>query len=162
MLGARCWAGFFCSCGEWRPLSRCSALAPHSGDLSCGAWTPECTGFRSCGIRIQQLWLWGLVAPSYVGSSWTRDWNCLLLWQVNSLPLGPQGSPSVPLYVHPSPGLLECPYDVVANLPQNKAEKETVRWKLCICVLVYDLIFEITQHHHSLFTRTRYLNLDPI
>ena len=87
---------------------------------------------------------------------------CLLLWQVNSLPLGPQGSPSVPLYVHPSPGLLECPYDVVASLPQNKAEKETVRWKLCICVLVYDLIFEITQHHHSLFTRTRYLNLDPI
>ena len=77
VLGFRCWAGFFCSCREWRLLSRCDAVASHSGDLSCGAWTLECAGFRSCGIWIQQLWLWGLVAPSYVGSSWTRDWNCV-------------------------------------------------------------------------------------
>ena len=86
---------------------------------------------------------------------------CLLLWQVEFPCQAPREAPLF-LSLRPSPGLLECPYDIVASLPQNKTEKETVRWKLCVCVLFYDLILEITRHHHILFTRTRYLNLDTI
>ena len=60
--------------------------------LRCGAWTSHCSGFSCCRVRAlgvrasvvvahglssygswaQQLWLAGLAAPRYVGSSWTR------------------------------------------------------------------------------------------
>ena len=49
-----------------------------------------------CRARAQQLWCNGLSAPLHVGSSWTRDQLalCLLHWQVDSLLLSHQGSPS--------------------------------------------------------------------
>ena len=49
---------------------------------------PGCLGFCS-------LWSMGLAVLRHVGSSQTRDWTCLLHWQVNSLPLSHQGSPNI-------------------------------------------------------------------
>ena len=36
---------------------------------------PRCTGCRSGSMWAQELWLMGLVAPSYVKSSWTGHWT---------------------------------------------------------------------------------------
>ena len=46
----------------------------------------KCAGFRSCGMRAQQLWLMGLVAPRHVGSSQTRARThvpCIGRWILN-------------------------------------------------------------------------------
>ena len=48
-------------------------------------------GFSSCGMRAQELWLTGLVAPWHVGSSQTRDRTCVpcIGRQIlNTVPLG--------------------------------------------------------------------------
>ena len=37
----------------------------------------RCSGFSSCGMRAQQLWLVGLVAPQHVGSSQARAQTCV-------------------------------------------------------------------------------------
>ena len=58
----------------------CSAQASHCGGFSCrgaralGARTSVVVarGLSSCGLRAQQLWCTGLVAPRHVGSSRTR------------------------------------------------------------------------------------------
>lgn len=139
MLDVRCWADFsvVAESGDYSP----AAVHCLRHDRSCEHGSLECAGFSSCGVWIQQLLL-GLVSGIFRGPGLKL---CLLLWPVNSLPLSPPGKPSVPLWrKYPSPGLLEWPYDGVASLPQNKTEKETVRWKLCICILFYDLILEIT------------------
>ena len=46
----------------------------------------------SRAAQAQQLWHMDLVAPRHVGFSRTKDLNCLLHWQADSLPLSHQGS----------------------------------------------------------------------
>ena len=44
--------------------------------------------------------------------------------------------------------LLECPYDVVANLPQSsRLAQETEQGRSCN--IFYDLAFKVTAHHFS-------------
>ena len=80
------------SCGEWDILSSCT-------------WASHCGGLYSLVVRgllehwlevsrLQKLQRWptGLVAPQHVGSSWTRDWACVLLqWKCGILATGPPG-----------------------------------------------------------------------
>ena len=56
---------------QW-PLLLQSTGSRCVGFSSCGTWAQQLwpTGSRA---RAQQLWCTGLVAPWYVGSSWTRD-----------------------------------------------------------------------------------------
>ena len=66
-----------------RGFQSTGSVAVVCGLSSCGSWALE-HRLSSCGVRAQQLWLvgcraqaqqlWcmGLVAPRYVGSSWTR------------------------------------------------------------------------------------------
>ena len=58
----------------------------------CSIWTQELQ-FAGSVAQAQEFWHMGLVAPRHVGSSQIRGSNlCLLHWQVDSLPLSPQGS----------------------------------------------------------------------
>ena len=48
-------------------------------------------GFSSCGMRAQQLWCTGLIAPRHVGSSWTRARTrvpCIGRWILNHCTTG--------------------------------------------------------------------------
>ena len=95
----------FSRCGERGLLSSCSACASHCGSFfCCGAQALGRPGLSSCctwaqqlrfpGSRAQAQWLWhtSLVAPWHVGCSQNL---CLLYWQLDSLPLSPQGKPSL-------------------------------------------------------------------
>ena len=66
--------GLFSSCRQQELLSSCCVQASHQGSFSfSGAWAPECSGFRSCGMWAQELWCTGLVALRHVRSSQIRD-----------------------------------------------------------------------------------------
>ena len=92
--GLRCFVWAFSSCGMWELLSSCRAWGSHCGGSSCceaqalgaqasmvvasrlsscSSWALELTGFSSCGMRDQQLWLTGSVAPQHVKSARERD-----------------------------------------------------------------------------------------
>ena len=90
-------------------LSSCGMQVSHSnGFYHRGAQALGHTGFNSCVAWAQQLWLlgskaqaqqlWrtGLVAPRHAGCPQSREGSnpSLLHWQVDSLPLSHQGSPS--------------------------------------------------------------------
>ena len=45
-------------------------------------------------------------------------------WQIGA---GVWWGALVSLHVDPSPGLIDCPHDVVVSLPQNKTERERER-----------------------------------
>ena len=65
LSGLRFCARAFSSCGKWGPLFIVVRGPLHYCGLSCcGAQAPD--------TQAQQLWLTGLVAPRYVGSSQTR------------------------------------------------------------------------------------------
>ena len=72
----------FSSCGEWGLLSSSGVQASHCGGFSCckhGLQAHRLQQFQLMGSRVwaQQLGCTGLVAPRYVGSSSTRDGNCV-------------------------------------------------------------------------------------
>ena len=79
-LGLCCCARAFSSCGEQGLLFiEVHRLLIAVASLCCGAWAlgvwasvAVACGLSSCGMRAQQLWLAGLVAPRHVGSSRTR------------------------------------------------------------------------------------------
>ena len=53
-VGSSLQHGLFCSCGEYGPLSICSAWASHCGGFSC--CRPQAlghVGFSSCGTWVQ-------------------------------------------------------------------------------------------------------------
>ena len=100
MLGLCCCMDFFLSCGKQGLLSTCSALVCHCRGFSCyGAWALGIVGFSSCGFwalehrlnivahRLTCSMTCGILP--YQGSN-----PCLLHWQVDSLPLSHQRSPS--------------------------------------------------------------------
>ena len=64
MLGLRCCARAFSSCGERGPLFVAVRGPLTIAASRCGAQAPD--------AQAQQLWLTGLVAPRHVGSSQTR------------------------------------------------------------------------------------------
>ena len=81
--------GLFSSWGEWVPLCSCGAGVSHCGGFSCcRTWALGHAGFcncsflalerrlSSCGMYLV-LVAWSLVAPWYVGSSWTRGQTCV-------------------------------------------------------------------------------------
>ena len=82
--------GHFSSCskGERGLLASCSVSTSHCCGFSCRrAQAPGHMGFSS--------WVHGLSCPAVCGIFLAR-WNpCLLHWQVDSLPLSPQGSPGI-------------------------------------------------------------------
>ena len=90
----------FSSCSRWGPLSSCSALPFHCDDFSyCRTQAPGCLGFSSCGTRAPEHRLSSCGAwAQLLCSMWillVQGSNpCPLHWQVNSLPLSHQGSPS--------------------------------------------------------------------
>ena len=75
----------FSSCAEQGLLSSCCArLLTEAAPLLQSMGSGAC-GFSSCGVWAPECWpCAGLVAPRCVGSSQTRDWTCLLCWQVDS------------------------------------------------------------------------------
>lgn len=69
LFGLRLWLCWF--------FAAARSLLVMSGLLSrWGVQAPHCRGPSSCGARLQQLWLMGLLALRPVGSSWTRDRIC--------------------------------------------------------------------------------------
>ena len=96
----------FSSCGKWGLLSSFSAQASLWCFSCCWAQAPGCTSFSSCDMWAQQLQLPGSRVQSWVvvhglscsvagGIFSGQGWNlCLLLWQVNSLPLSHQERPT--------------------------------------------------------------------
>ena len=78
----------FPSCGEWGRLSSCGEWACHCSGFSCGGtWALGCTGFSGCGTWAQlPRGMWKLPDQGVN--------QCPLQWQVDSLPLDHQGSPT--------------------------------------------------------------------
>ena len=85
VLGLRCWARAFSSCGEWGLLFvavrglliAVASLCFRAPALGTWASVVVTHGLSSCGSqalehRLSNGWLTGLVAPRHVGSSWTR------------------------------------------------------------------------------------------
>ena len=89
VLGPHCCAGFL----SLHLLFSCSAWASQCGGFSCGAWYLGYLGFISCCTWAQELWLMGLATPRHMDLPRLGIEPCLLLWQVDSLPLSHQGSP---------------------------------------------------------------------
>ena len=71
-----------------------SGQASHCGGFSLQSAGSTGVGFSNSGSWAQELWPAGPVALRHVGSSRARDWTCVTHWQVDSLPLSHQGSPS--------------------------------------------------------------------
>ena len=72
----------------WWLLLLQSTGSRRTGFSSCGTWASVAVacGLSSCGMRAQQLWHTGLVAPWHVGSSRTRAQTrvpCLGRWTPN-------------------------------------------------------------------------------
>ena len=80
---------YVCIVGSAGSLFLRQLFSSYGGDseyLGCNTWASLCSSFSYCGARAQSLrGTWNL---SDQGSN-----PCLLLWQVNSLPLSHQGSP---------------------------------------------------------------------
>ena len=91
-----CWVfvalGLFSICSERVLLSRCGAWASHWNDFSYSKLQAlELFGFSSCGSVVVVR---GLSCPSARGIFPDQGLNLYLPhWQVDSLPLGHQGSP---------------------------------------------------------------------
>ena len=94
VLGLHCCMGFLSTCGQWGLLSSCLhglliAVA------SLGA-QPQLLPPQGSRAQAQVLWSTGLVAPPHGGSFQIRRTSlCLLQWQVDSLSLSYQESPSI-------------------------------------------------------------------
>ena len=109
VLGLHCHMWAFSSCSGWEILSGCGAWASHCRGFSrCRARAPGHTGISSFSTQAQQFQLLGsraqaqqlrhssLAALQHVGSSRNQGSNpCILHWQMDSLPLGHQGSPNL-------------------------------------------------------------------
>ena len=77
---------------QWLLLLQ-STGSRHTGFSSCGVWA-QWLWLVGSRAQPQQLWHMGLVAPLACGIFLDQGSNpCSLHWQVDSLPLHPQGSP---------------------------------------------------------------------
>ena len=86
VLGLRCCARAFSSCGEWGYSSLQCAGFSLRWLLLLQSMGSRHVGFSSCGTQAQQLWRMGLVAPQHVGSSRTGAWTripCTGRWILN-------------------------------------------------------------------------------
>ena len=99
MLGLRCCAGFFSSCGKVGLLSSCGERASHCGGFSC-YWAQALghLGFHSCSSQALEHRLSSCGTPAWLlRGLWDLldQWSNphLLHWQVDSIPLSHQGSP---------------------------------------------------------------------
>ena len=79
----------FSTSSDQGPLSSCRAQASPCGGFSCcELWALGVVGFHNCGLgaqysqlpglrpQDQHLWCSGFIAPSHVGSTWTKDPTC--------------------------------------------------------------------------------------
>ena len=88
VLGLHCCVWTLSSCGEQGLLSRSYSLSPQCMGFSL--WRRlllQITGSRVHGLQ----WLWCLVIPQHMGSSWTRDGTCVPCIGKQFLTTGPPG-----------------------------------------------------------------------
>ena len=100
VLGLHCCVGFSLLAAS-KGYSRCGSQASHCGSFSrCGTWALGCVGFSSCSSRLQStgpvVVVHGIICPMACGIIPDQGWDpCLPHWQVDSLPLSHQRSPTM-------------------------------------------------------------------